>query len=452
MRLINTTTLEFSEFFDNAIPEYVILSHRWGSDEASFKDFEKGIQHTRSGFGKIRGFCNLALKSQYDWAWVDTCCIDKSSSAELTEAINSMYRWYENARVCFVYLADVSWRTTAPALQQASMMSFRASNWFTRGWTLQELLAPQDVRFNDRTWGSIGTKVSLIHEISELTNIDVQYLSPHQNIEVEPCSKSPDCRAHSGREPSIATRMSWVSRRQTSRTEDMAYCLLGIFDVNMPLLYGEGRKAFRRLQYEILKQSDDESIFAWASQFVTHAGLAFWPTDFRDSRYVHRWGPISNERRPYSMTNQGLSFPITWRTHLSEHNGLRVLLDCCVCGPQGLSNLELRLRYLRPGVWLRLGVQFSAASEQGLFHNPLRPGWRISKDGSLSFDDVAEARGVDGMREYIERLGCDAQELLGTDIVIASSDAFSESVFRANKRVLSKLQNSTGGVVDKGLD
>ncbi|KAL8955751.1 MAG: hypothetical protein Q9193_006510, partial [Seirophora villosa] len=280
MRLINTTTLEFSEFFDNAIPKYAILSHRWGSDEASFKDFEKGIQHTRSGFGKIRGFCNLALESQYDWAWVDTCCIDKSSSAELTEAINSMYRWYKNAGVCFVYLADVSWRTTGPTLQQASMMSFRASNWFTRGWTLQELLAPEDVHFYDRTWRSIGTKVTWIHEISELTNIDVRYLSPDQKIAFRPCSKSLDCRAHSPRVPSIATRMSWVSRRQTSRTEDMAYCLLGIFDVNMPLLYGEGRKAFRRLQYEILKESNDESIFAWATRFDMHDALATWPTDF----------------------------------------------------------------------------------------------------------------------------------------------------------------------------
>ncbi|KAI4110235.1 MAG: hypothetical protein LQ345_007035 [Seirophora villosa] len=323
MRLLNTSTLEFHDFFDRKIPEYAILSHRWGSDEVSFKDFEDGIQQSRGGFAKIRECCNLASEHCYTWVWIDTCFIDKKSSAELTEAINSMYSWYKKAALCYVYLADVLWENDTTDSHQASMNSFRASLWFTRGWTLQELLAPEHVRFFDQRWQCIGTKEAFVQEISRITRIGVQDLLTHsQRNMVEPCTKAPDCRAHcpkmsywnAGRwGPSVATKMSWIFRRQTSRIEDLAYCLLGIFDVNMPLLYGEGQKAFMRLQYEILKQNGDESIFAWTTDSYGTGMLANWPTQFANSMYVHGEAPIRNHRRPYSMTNQGLTLPITWR-------------------------------------------------------------------------------------------------------------------------------------------
>jgi hypothetical protein len=257
MRLIHTTSGEFKEFFDSEIPPYSILSHRWGPDEVSFQDYEAGTKEFSEGHTKIRRCCALALERGFDWVWIDTCCIDKKSSAELTEAINSMYRWYENARECYAYLNDVTWAQigTKDEMEQ-SRKEFRDSKWFTRGWTLQELLAPELVLFFDRSWNLIGPKSSegvkvsdLATEISSITEIDIKYI---KNV-------------YRGRGACAAVKMSWVSRRQTSRSEDMAYCLLGIFDVNMPLLYGEGKKAFFRLQFEIIKQSDDESIFAWVA-------------------------------------------------------------------------------------------------------------------------------------------------------------------------------------------
>ncbi|KAI4280416.1 MAG: hypothetical protein L6R35_005891 [Caloplaca aegaea] len=407
MRLINTSTLEFREFFDSEIPEYAILSHRWGSDEASYQDCEKGIQHTRMGFAKIGGCCNLALKNKLGWAWVDTCCIDKRSSAELSEAINSMYKWYRDARFCYVYLNDVLWEDGTPELYQASMDQFRGSNWFTRGWTLQELIAPEHVHFLDRRWRSIGTKRSMIDEISKITRIDVHHLRRRIGsgpLEVEPCTKKLDCRGHSYRcrdlfvrseyEASIATKMSWASKRQTSRTEDMAYCLLGLFDVNMPLLYGEGSKAFIRLQHEVLKQSSDDSIFAWKSDSLTRgATFALDPSWFAYS----------------SMTNQGLNFPITWRGWDPESKILKIRLNCGTCGPQGFQNFGLYLKYsTHNGTWYRESTESSLIRSQssrdyyetspelmkGLWYNPLEPDTKFSQGRTV---DAEIAKDIDNL-------------------------------------------------------
>ncbi|KAI4135929.1 MAG: hypothetical protein LQ341_005822 [Variospora aurantia] len=416
MRLINTSTLEFREFFDSEIPEYAILSHRWGSDEASYQDFEKGIQHTRMGFAKIGGCCSLALKYKFEWTWVDTCCIDKRSSAELSEAINSMYNWYRDAEVCYVYLADVLWEDGTPELHQASMDRFRRSNWFTRGWTLQELLAPDHVSFLDRRWRSIGTKRSMIDEISKITRIDAHYLCPSIKtgpFEVEICTKQSDCRAHYySYEASIATKMSWASKRQTSRTEDIAYCLLGLFDVNMPLLYGEGSKAFRRLQYEIIKQSSDDSIFAWEPDSMRlFATFAPHPSRFAYSRYVHQTGPTTSDRRPYSMTNQGLNFPITWRGWDPEAKILKVRLDCGTCSPQGFQNFALHLKYLsRGGIWYREKptesslfldqsspdyYEISPELMKGLWYCPLEPDSKFSQGRTVDADIAKDIDNLD---------------------------------------------------------
>lgn len=169
-----------------------------------------------------------------------SCCIDKTSSAELTEAINSMFRWYKKSEVCYVYLSDVS--SCDYILEQ-----FKKARWFQRGWTLQELIAPDNVIFYSKEWHQFGTKAGLSAFISDITNIGPLFLDSENLASA-----------------SIAQKMSWASKRETSRPEDIAYCLLGIFDVNMPLIYGEGTKAFLRLQEEIMTTYPyDFTIFAW---------------------------------------------------------------------------------------------------------------------------------------------------------------------------------------------
>lgn len=172
------------------------------------------------------------------------CCIDKSSSAELSEAINSMFRWYQKAKVCYVYLSDYA-KDSIPA-EDDDQSEFKHCRWFTRGWTLQELIAPMTIMFYSKNWDMLGNKRDLCGLLTKITGIESETLNSEGLNRV-----------------SIARRMAWVAKRTTTRTEDLAYCLLGIFDVNMPLLYGEGRKAFYRLQEEIMKSSSDQSIFAW---------------------------------------------------------------------------------------------------------------------------------------------------------------------------------------------
>ena len=326
MRLLHTTSLRFEEFFDSKVPKYAILSHRWGEKEVTFQDFETGKQQSWPGFVKISKCCSLAKSRGFDWVWIDTCCIDKKSSAELSEAINSMFRWYAEAGECYAYLSDVRWNRRVDF-----EASFKQSAWFTRGWTLQELLAPSNLIFYDRKWNRIGYKKKLLKEISDVTGIGVQYLNDMHKA-------------------SVATKMSWISRRQTSRVEDMAYCLLGLFDVNMPLLYGEGRKAFLRLELEIVRKSDDESIFAWTStDSEGHSGLlALWPDAFAASadirapdsnssnNYVSQIGVL--ERRPYSMTNKGLEFCVPLR-------GLpTIVLNCWKNNSDGRFAITIRMR------------------------------------------------------------------------------------------------------------
>jgi hypothetical protein len=295
MRLINTKTLELREFVsDEELPRYAILSHTWGDEEVTFQELSKlksssGTEcRAKSGFLKIEQTCRLARDRDIKYAWVDTCCIDKTSSAELTEAINSMFRWYEKAFTCFIYLSDLEKHTSISIYGR-----FRACRWFSRGWTLQELIAPKTALFYDKKWTLRGTKEELSSILHTITGIDEGILRGAASL---------------GHVP-VARRMSWASGRQTTRVEDTAYALLGIFDVNMPLVYGEGEKAFQRLQEEIIKERNDLSIFAWTASSPTqqYRGiLATSPQEFRGCRNLHGIADMAVKNEEFSMGNKGL--------------------------------------------------------------------------------------------------------------------------------------------------
>jgi hypothetical protein len=229
MRLLeynNDGQFSLTEFFDD-IPPYAILSHTWGREEVTFGDMTEGNGTSKTGFDKVRFCGEQARRDSLHYIWVDTCCIDKSSSAELQESINSMFRWYRSAAKCYVYLPDVS----SPVIdigdrsdQLLWEMAFQTSRWFTRGWTLQELIAPTSVEFFSKNGELLGDKKSLERHICEITRI------PSKALQGSPLA-----------EFSATERMSWAETRQTTREEDMAYSLLGIFDVHMPLIYSEGR-------------------------------------------------------------------------------------------------------------------------------------------------------------------------------------------------------------------
>ncbi|CAH0031336.1 unnamed protein product [Clonostachys rhizophaga] len=216
MRLLNARTLEFKLFPDpKTRPEYAILSHTWEDEEVTFQEFQRPTAtiQSKGGYTKIKLACEQAIKHGLQYAWVDTCCIDKSSSTELSEAINSMFRWYEESKVCFAFLIDVQPGVDAYGPDSA----FATSRWFTRGWTLQELVAPKRVDFFNMDWGYIGSRDELAAPIQRITSINEFYLVDHHQW---PCRQNLLCTA------SVAERMSWAARRTTTREEDAAYSCL----------------------------------------------------------------------------------------------------------------------------------------------------------------------------------------------------------------------------------
>ena len=236
---------------------YAILSHVWDETEQSFQETEAlrvkcseaGLNPRNYSSPKVRASCILAERHGFSWIWNDTCCIDKTSSAGLSEAINAMFTYYARAAVCYAYLRDVRRKQVVDAsgAWNTNDITFDRSQWFTRGWTLQELIAPEEVVFLSQEWEVIGTKADLASLIAWITGIPAPVLRLERQIW----------------DASIAQRMSWAAHRQTTRPEDEAYCLMGLFRVNMPVLYGEGRNAFVRLQEEIMRISVDATLFAW---------------------------------------------------------------------------------------------------------------------------------------------------------------------------------------------
>lgn len=322
MRLLDVSNLEIRSGFDDAAagltedeakvqrqlwgltssdssyetPPYAILSHRWVGREVVFGDFDTipkerlqnvaeanpvsktigGIENVGDGIEasiyKIAGACAQVRRTPgVRHIWIDTVCINKNDSRELSSALNSMFNWYENATVCYVYLYDVTWNE---ADLDGSRAEFCQSKWFKRGWTLQELLAPKHIEFYDRDWRFIGPKQTLIKQIVKAAKIAEEYL------------------IGDFRTASIAQKMSWLSERITTIIEDRAYCMLGIFDVFLDTRYGRGGDEFLRLQREIFVSTPpdaifDESMFAWKTDLIETSGLlAPAPSCFRHSGHI----------------------------------------------------------------------------------------------------------------------------------------------------------------------
>ncbi|KAF9060473.1 heterokaryon incompatibility protein-domain-containing protein, partial [Rhodocollybia butyracea] len=291
MRLLRTTGTdpELVYFADEKkIPRYAILSHVWGDEEVTFQDMQDPSKRkSMKGWSKVVRACKLARSEDWEHIWIDTCCIDKSSSSELSEAINSMYNYYSKSEVCYAHLSDMQ----SDDVSQSFNLKFRMCKWFTRGWTLQELIAPQTVFFFTNDWVKIGTKASLQETITEITGIPSEVLLSYADPN----------------ESSVAARMSWAAGRETTRVEDRAYSLMGMFSVHMPPIYGEGEHAFIRLQEEIMRVSDDHTIFAWKAS--SNGGiLATGPDAFEEcGEYMcPPWSADAFHQRPFSMTNMGL--------------------------------------------------------------------------------------------------------------------------------------------------
>jgi hypothetical protein len=318
MWLIDSTTIRLTSVPGPGSSPYAILSHTWnGNDEVMFQEFissDRDITHRK--FRKITETCRLARERGIPYVWVDSCCIDKTSSAELTEAINSMFRWYKEAVVCFTYLADL-------AVDSDMACDLQKCKWFTRGWTLQELVASKNVEFYDEAWNLVGDKIILLKDLFEITRIHKLVLQDSTSL--------PNF--------TVAQRMSWAASRQTTREEDLAYCLLGIFDVYLPLIYGEGSNAFIRLQEAIAQVTVDLSLFAWTDQDEQERRqryrgiLARSPAEFKDCHRFWRSATWLFPTHEYTVTNKGLRLSASLYEGESPNQEEYYLLNLGCWGP-----------------------------------------------------------------------------------------------------------------------
>lgn len=355
MRLINVKTFELESFSgsESDIPTYSILSHTWTSDELVYDDLRNGaskllIRSRR--FDKIREACYQARRDGYAYMWVDTCCIDKTSSTELSEAINSMFKYYSQSAVCYVYLDDFAVGIKKRNKDSGELeletwdTRFEKARWFTRGWTLQELIAPRNVRFFDKDWEDIGTRNGgLLERICTRTSIPREIF-----IELR-CS--PSCPGGQNTREGIckacrwadtlpmfltgfpaSIKMSWAANRLTTRKEDVAYSLLGLFGLTMPMQYGEGTHAYMRLQENILRQTRDQTLLLWKMPvgMNTNVGcLATSPTFFQKPL------PLPARRHPAHIrrTHAGPAASFGGDLAMMEvtNRSVRMSLWCCRC-------------------------------------------------------------------------------------------------------------------------
>ena len=271
MKLLHVDTLSLVSFTDTPPVQYAILSHTWlpaEKDEVQYSDIvANGVRGCpdKPGKFKVEGCCRQAKADGYQYVWIDTCCIDKDSTNELSSAINSMYRWYQEAAVCYVYMSDVP--PGREVLDDDG--AFAKSRWFTRGWTLQEMLAPPELHFFNRDWKLLTKKDEIYMKLMMITGVPLEHLRSFHPATAK---------------ASAAQRMSWAAQRSTTREEDLAYCLLGLFGVTFPMIYGEGgRSAFARLQQEIIEKKGDHSVLAWglgSDQVVTSVNVVPFSSNY----------------------------------------------------------------------------------------------------------------------------------------------------------------------------
>lgn len=296
MHLIQTRSLEIEAFPFQPPSHYAILSHTWSDPEFTYRDYQRYLRPPRlagdipiakrNALQKVESACRQAREDGFDLLWVDSYCIDKSNHSELSEAINSMYQWYERADVCYAYLQDMR--------EDDDLESgLSKSRWVMRGWTLQELIAPPKVRFYDATWNYRGNKHDDAAVVSQATGVPQALLLGLREPKHYP----------------VACRLSWAAHRYTTKPEDQAYCLLGLLDVNMSLIYGEGGKAFRRLQAKIIRRFNDTTLFAWEPDSLSSGSADFMsvlapsPYGFRNCGDLEPFRNISDEM---AVTSKGL--------------------------------------------------------------------------------------------------------------------------------------------------
>jgi hypothetical protein len=350
--------------------KYAILSHRWGNaeDEVTFQDMlsSSNLVKAKAGYSKLEGCCRQAHQDGHERVWSDTCCINKSSSAELSEAITSMYSYYENSQICYAFLNDIEKRREPPSGNGIARDNFSfvsESAWFERGWTLQELIAPETVKFFDSSWTFLGEKKQL-----EISNDIEKNSGIHSSILKQP---------EMVRAVSVSCRMSWAAQRKTERIEDRAYSLMGLFDVYMPPIYGEGYNAFIRLQEEIMRTSNDHTLFAWTLPPPTeipqrrtfeHVStmLALSPDQFKESSgFIHR---------PYSSSFRRLDARLTRLDYTTTNAGLLINLPIAeIDGEQQLYAAFLACTESQNLVLSAILLHTTAGTPQGYF-------WRANTD------------------------------------------------------------------------
>ena len=351
-----TLQISLHEIRGDILPRYAILSHQWRWQEVLYDDIaaaDRSVARSKKGYTKLEMACRVALEHGFCYLWSDTCCIDKSSSAELSEAINSMYSYYTHSTWCIAYLDDVE-------LGEDRILS--RSAWFSRGWTLQELIAPLKLTFYTKSWKKIGTKADSCHQVSIASNIAVEVLRDREAISAM----------------GVSEKMSWAASRLTTRPEDEAYSLMGIFGVNMATLYGEGRiSAFRRLQLEIMRTSTDHTLFAWESKTVNGDmlapsvscfanGASYEPSEYPPG-LIDRLDPMPN----YDMTNAGLRIQLPLRRE-PERIGLYSAFLACRHKPDPHAAVALNLSRLGGSTNF---PRFRRDVRNGKALNVVQPGW-----------------------------------------------------------------------------
>lgn len=275
------------DFPTRETPPYAILSHTWSpneDNEVHYHDMIRGTASIKPGFQKLLFCSQQAAADGFDHFWIDTCCINKASEPELSQAIRSMYRWYQNAEICYVYLSDVHNDARDPA--GIDVDALIRSQWFERGWTVQELIAPYYVEFYSSAGKLLGSKDGLQDFISLKTGIPSAALQ--------------------GKKMSYFTRaerLSWLERRYTRREEDMVYAAFGFFDVHIPIMYGEGIKNARERLERALASREARNCpsFWYRISMFTLSGLVAMSYDFDSRQYVlGSEEPASEKDRPFS--------------------------------------------------------------------------------------------------------------------------------------------------------